>query len=61
MALYEPQPLAIPEHVIATVARLCQAIAHDEQIYRRYLSLAHRLQGTTHGLLSDIVEAMREE
>ena len=51
--------LQIPTGVLAALARLFQAIANDDVLYRRYLALAQRLQGTSHGLLSDVIEAMR--
>jgi hypothetical protein len=38
---------------------LCAAVRDDDWTYRHYLTAAKRVQGSTNGLLTDIIEAMR--
>ena len=53
------EELCVPPLVLSALARLCQAIANDDVMYRHYMTLARKLQGKTHGPLSDVIEAMR--
>jgi hypothetical protein len=39
---------------------LCAAVRDDDWTYRHYLPAAKRVQGSTTGLLTDIIEAMRQ-
>jgi hypothetical protein len=54
-----PRPGTLPPAVRAAVMALCAAVRDDGWTYRHYLAAAKRVQGSTHGLLTDIIEAMR--
>ena len=48
-----------PPSVRQAFSALCEAIQEDDKTYRLYLIIAKRLQGSSRGLLVDIIEAMR--